>query len=131
MEYVDWLFRVVIAGCAVWILRAYLVERTKRRKAGDQYLTVDEITKHCTKEHKTLKEGLTVEVIHVHELIKKDLEAGSKQFETHGTEIKGLAGEVKAVSRNMLKLTTALEKNGVKSWDGKPNRRQNDPQAHR
>ena len=128
MEYVDWFFKyVIVGGLAIWLLRAYLVERTKKRKAGFQYLTVDEITKQCTKEHKTLKEGLTVEVTHVHELIEKDLEAGSKQFETHGAEIKGLAEEVRQVSNNMLSLTTALEKNGVKSWDGKLNRRRNDP----
>lgn len=121
MEYVDWFFRVIIAGFAIWMLRAYLIERTKKRKASDEYLTQAEVEKaiddskpNCEKEHKKLKGDMKTEIKHVHELIKKDLEVGSQKFDEYGKDIKAVEGAVMAMSGDLQALCAVLEKNGVK-----------------
>ncbi len=72
---------VVVGGLVFWTLRAYLTERTKRTKASEQYMTVEEINVHCGDEHETIGKEWKTEIQHLREIVEKEFGHGSKKFE--------------------------------------------------
>ena len=77
----DLIFKIVVLGLAVWALRSLIVERTKKVRAGEQYLTADEIKNQCIEQHTNLQDSFKVENKHLKELIEKDLAHGKERFD--------------------------------------------------
>ena len=77
----DLIFKIVVLGLAVWALRSLIVERTKKVRAGEQYLTADEIKNQCIEQHTKLQDSFKVENKHLKELIEKDLAHGKERFD--------------------------------------------------
>ena len=92
----------VVIGLAVWAIRSLIMERTKKRRATDQFLTVGELHLHCKEQHMLLKQESQKDLVHVRELIEKDLEHGRGEF----VEIK------KELERFSEKLDAFITKNG-------------------
>jgi len=78
---VDLIFKIVVLGLATWALRSLIMERTKKRRAGEQFLTGDEIKIHCIERHAALQDNFTAENKHLKELIEKDLAHGKERFD--------------------------------------------------
>jgi len=109
--YVNLMFKVIVLGMLAWALKGYIVERTKKVKAKDQYLTQEEIETHCEKEHQRLKNSLVSKIDHLGELIKKDLDHGNEKFDKIQKDIdihKTLLADVGST------LKLLAEKNGIK-----------------
>ncbi len=102
----DLLFKLIIvvlvSGLALWAVRGLIMERTKKRRATDQFLTVGELHLHCKEQHMLLKQESQKDLVHVRELIEKDLEHGRGEF----VEIK------KELERFSEKLDAFITKNG-------------------
>jgi len=77
----DLIFKIVVLGLAVWALRSLIVERTKKVRAGEQYLTADEIKNQCIEQHANLQDSFKAENKHLKELIEKDLAHGKERFD--------------------------------------------------
>jgi hypothetical protein len=106
INYTDLIFKGIVLVMLVWALKGYIVERTKKVKAKDQYLTQEEIENHCQKEHKVLKSCFVRKIDHLGELIKKDLEHGNEKFDKIQTDIdthKTLLADVGSTLRLLLK----------------------------
>ena len=117
-----WAFRVVVLGLAVWAVKGYVAAVIKRRKAGDQVCTSDEIDQkiagaipNCEKEHEKVLEQTMTALGHRCDLIQKDLEKGSEKMAEHTENIKETNKQIQAMVLSLDRLTVAVNQQNGKA----------------
>lgn len=84
MDWWEWLIASGVVAFAGWMTRMYLAETTKKTKAGDQLISLCELNKRCKNQKKEILKEIGDDMIHVKELIEKDLERARERFEELG-----------------------------------------------
>lgn len=114
MEYVDWIFKIIVGAGLFWALKELRVQRIKYvdekiadtkitpKSAGESYLSAAEIGQWLEKTKHEIMEETEKDMNHVHELIEKDLEHGRKKMDD-------LSAEQKKTTESVGKMTTTLE----------------------
>lgn len=70
-----------MGGIVFWSLRALIVEKTMKRRATDQYVSLGELDVYCRRKHDTDNIIKELELKHLKELLEKDLNANTKRLE--------------------------------------------------
>lgn len=115
--YADLFLKIVVFALLIWALKGFIMERTKRVKASEQYLTLEEIKKlfddiedGCEGKHGILEKAMSKDIKHLKELIEKDLDHGVKEFEAIRVQ---LGEQCKTINDMSSILTSWAEKNGI------------------
>ena len=94
MEHSHWITNIIVLGLLVWALKGLIMERTRKVKASDQYLTQGEIQVHCKEEQGKIRGEFGDKIDHAVSLIEKDLQHGEARFKEIGTEIKNVKQQI-------------------------------------
>jgi len=86
----DPVFKIVVLALLVWTLKGYIMEKTLKRRATDQAVTLGELQAFCKEKHGQFKEESSVEIGHVAQLIEKELEHGRARFISIETKIQSV-----------------------------------------
>lgn len=70
-----------IGGILFWSLKTILTEKTMKRRATDQYVSLGELDVYCRRKHDTDNIIKELELKHLKELLEKDLNANTKRLE--------------------------------------------------
>lgn len=93
-----------IGGILFWSLRSLLVEKTMKRRAGDQYVTLGELdlyTRRKCDEEKMIRD---LELVHLKELIGKDLISNTQRLEKLEGSVSILSGTLNGVDKKLASL---------------------------
>lgn len=73
-------FKVVVLALLAWALKGYIMEKTAKRRATDQSVTLGELQGFCKEKHVQVAKDVNGEIIHVSQMLEKDLEHGRGRF---------------------------------------------------
>jgi len=65
----DWAFRLLVIGVAVWAVKGFITARTARIEVSKQYLSVGELDTRCDKYKESILKEVGVEMDHIAETI--------------------------------------------------------------
>ncbi len=123
MEGFGWIKDVVWGGIGIGIMVkfawGYYKELTKRRKPGDQLLSLNEFeekckeyretnTPDCDGEHEKLEEGIMKDMGHLAKDIKKDLGRGQERFGAIEKKLEGVQKGMNKTAMCMVKIETIV-----------------------
>lgn len=100
---------VFLGGMAVWGIKSFIVERTKKRRADDQVVTLGELKEHCKREQDEKRKRETSEIMHLKEMIGKDLEHDSKRFEGIEKQMSKQSKMLICINKTLALLKQAVE----------------------
>jgi len=111
VEYTDWIVRIIVLGLLAWALKGLIMERTKKIRASDQYLTLAEIEANCEKEQDKMRKEFCGKIDHAVSLIEKDLEHGQTKFKEISKEIKDVKIQIETMHLAIIK---TIQANGAR-----------------
>lgn len=97
-----------LGGILFWSLRSLLLEKTMKRRASDQYVSLGELDLYCRRKHDTDKIVRELEIAHLKELLGKDLTSNTNRLE-----------KLEAIVSDQLKILSTINENVVKFSDRK------------
>lgn len=107
MENVVFYVMAFIGGILSWTLRSLFLEKTMKRRAGDQYVSLGELDLYCRRKHDTDKIIKEMEIKHLKELIEKDLTSNTSRLEKLESTVSGLSDTLNDIGK---KITRLLDK---------------------
>ena len=110
----DYVFKGVVVVLLVWALTGYVRERTKKRKAGEQVLTADEVKKVIEDAIENQGKICTGKMSAYADVVQAKLDHGEKQFEQDRRVIEGLREAVGRLSEGVAVLNATIERNGIR-----------------
>ena len=90
-----------------WSLRSLLLEKTMKRRASDQYVSLGELDLYCRRRHDTDKTMRELEIGHLKELLGKDLISNTNRLEKLEATVSDQSKTLSNVNENLIKLIDA------------------------
>jgi hypothetical protein len=96
-----------LGGILFWSLRSLLLEKTMKRRASDQYVSLGELDLYCRRRHDTDKTMRELEIGHLKELLGKDLTSNTNRLEKLEAMVSDQSKTLSNVNENLIKLIDA------------------------
>ncbi len=105
----DWAFRLLVIGVAVWAVKGFITTRTAKVMASDQYLSVGELDTRCERYKESILKEVGIEMNHIAETIKGDLKRGQERFGKVDEKLDGLTKKQQDNHDTLIKISLSLE----------------------
>ena len=96
-----------LGGVLFWSLRTLFLEKTMKRRASDQYVSLGELDLYCRRKHDTDKAIRELEITHLKELLGKDLTSNTNRLEKLEAVVSDQSKTLSNVNENLIKLIDA------------------------
>lgn len=93
-----------LGGVLFWSLRTLFLEKTMKRRASDQYVSLGELDLYCRRRHDTDKTIRELENTHLKELLGKDLISNTNRLEKLEAIVSDQSKTLCSVNDNIIKL---------------------------
>lgn len=93
-----------LGGILFWSLRSLFLEKTMKRRASDQYVSLGELDLYCRRRHDTDKTIRDLETEHLKELLGKDLTSNTRRLEKLEATVSDQSKTLRDVNDNLIKL---------------------------
>jgi hypothetical protein len=105
--YTHAVFQVVVLGLIVWVIKGYISEKTRKRKAGEQLLTSDEIAAVVGQAMENQRNLCFAK-------IDNFILATEDRLKQDKKDLQDLSQSINTLNTNVAVLTTVIDKNGFK-----------------
>lgn len=89
-------------GILFWSLRTLFLEKTMKRRASDQYVSLGELDLYCRRKHDTDKAIRELELKHLREILEKDLKSNTDRLERLERAIDGQSELLTDIGKKVL-----------------------------